>query len=350
MSKTADSKCVTTEKWDPLANDFSQPRPNKLKGKNIYINNTQIRANLVLQTPLMRTWGISVYVNDAGEQQGGYSMSLVFDKEGYATEEATVFQKKVQQFEEEIVSKAYENRLAWFGDDDISLDTIRSGFYPMLKYPKMKDAKGQPLKKLDKSKAPTMKLRVNNYDNVWQCRVYDTNLQPLFVPEDKGASPIDFVPKSSQVITKIKCDGIWTGSAGISWGVKWNLQVCVVQPIEKVSADPFGMSDMDTSKFVNVAAANSALLQGSESNDVKTNEVKTKVSAQKVSETHVDDSDDEEDVPVTKVQEEVLQVAKEEVLQVAKEEVVKQVAKEVEEQVTATEAPKKKVIKKVVAK
>lgn len=325
MSKSFEPKCITTEKWDPLANDYSQPRPNKLGGKNIYINNTQIRSNLVLQTPLMRTWGISVYVDEKGEQQGGYSLSLVFDREGYETPEAVDFKKKVQQFEDEVVKKAYDNRLAWFGDDDISLDTIRRGFYPMLKYPPMKDEKGNKLKKRDLTKSPTLKIRVNNYDNKWQCRVYDSNLQPLYVPENVTSSPIDFVPRNSMIITKIKCDGIWTGSANISWGIKWNLQVCVVQPFEKVEtrSDPFGVSDMDTSKFSGLApnsaststvaskAGTYAVLQDDDEEEGE-EEVK------KVS-THVDDSDEELPAPVV--------------------EIVK---------VEESFAPKKKVIKKVV--
>jgi hypothetical protein len=323
MSKSVETKCITTEKWDPLANDYSQPRPNKLKGKNIYINNTQIRSNLVLQTPLMRTWGISIYVAENGETQGGYSMSLVFPNEGYETEETNVFKKKVQQFEEEVISQAYANRLAWFGDDDISLDTIRSGFYPMLKYPRMKDAKGQPLKKKDLTKAPTLKIRVNNYDDKWQCRVYDTELQPLFVPEDKDSSPVDFVTKNSMVITKIKCDGIWTGSAGISWGIKWNLQVCVVQPIAGASSDPLGVSDMDTSKFSSVKVA-ASVASKEPVVDEDSDEPDTKVST-----TAVEDTDDEEEpvVPVTAP---------------APAPVV------VEPPVVADAAPKKKIIKKAV--
>jgi len=323
-SKNVDSKCVTTDKWDPLANDFSQPRANKLKGKNIYINNTQIRANLVLQTPLMRSWGISVYVNEAGEQQGGYSLTLVFDKEGYETEETATFKKKIQQFEEEIIAKAYENRMAWFGDDDITLDTIRSGFYPMLKYPKLKDAKGNITKKKDLSKAPSLKLRVNNYDNKWQCRVYDTNLQPLFVPEDTDSSPIDFVPKNSMVITKIKCDGIWTGSANISWGVKWNLQVCVVQPLEKVGGDPYSVTDMDTTKFAGITAS---VGTGAATGAATVATV--------VSNTHVEDSDEEEEAPPvqepTVVKEEAATVVEEEEDEPVKEEVVvkKKVTKKV---------------------
>ena len=337
MTSTKDSKCVTTDKWDPIANDFSQPRANKLKGKNIYINNTQIRANLVLQTPLMRTWGISVFVNEAGEQQGGYSLTLVFDKEGYETEETATFKKKIQQFEEEIVARAYENRMAWFGDDDITLDTIRSGFYPMLKYPKLKDAKGNITKKKDLSKAPSLKLRVNNYDNKWQCRIYDTNLKPLFVPEDSESSPIDFVPKNSMVITKIKCDGIWTGSANISWGIKWNLQVCVVQPIERLNSDPFSVSDMDATKFSGI--------------------VSTKDEQKAASSTHVDDSDDEEEQVKEQVKVQEQEQVKEQQEQVKEQqEQVKVQEDDDEEQVKELkhEEPvvetivKKKVMKKVV--
>jgi hypothetical protein len=308
-------KCVTVEKWDPYANDYSQPKPNKLQGKNVYINNTQIRSNLVLQTPLMRTWGISMFVDEAGEAKGGYSMSLIFDNEQYETEETAAFKKKLQQFEEEIVCKAYENRMAWFGDDDITLDTIRTGFYPILKYPKLKDAKGKPTKKKDMSKPPTFKIRVNNYEDKWQCRVYDTNLQPLFVPEDKDSSPIDFVPKGSMVITKIKCDGIWTGS-GTSWGIKWNLQVAVVQPIEKRNQDPYNVMDMDTSKFT---ALTTATVKVSGEEVIKAEE--------SINSTHVEDSDDEKVNPV--VDEELSSPTPVEVVPPVVTEVKKKVVKKV---------------------
>lgn len=323
-NKSFEPKCITTDKWDPLANDYSQPRPNKLGGKNIYVNNTQIRSNLVLQTPLMRTWGISVYVDEKGEQQGGYSLSLVFDREGYATPEATEFQKKVQQFEDEIVKKAFDNRLAWFGDDDLSLDTIRRGFYPVLKYPAMKDDKGNKLKKKDLTKTPTFKIRVPNYDGKWQCSVFDSNLQPLYAPGNGNTSPIDYVPKNSQIITKIKCDGIWTGSANISWGIKWNLQVCVVQPLERpMRADPYSASDMDVSKFSGLGAP---VASAANTLEVKAASVL------------VDDSDEEEEpepVPQPVVEEEVKAAVQAAV--VAEEELV-----------VAAEAPKKKVVKKVV--
>ena len=335
-----DSKCITTEKWDPTANDYSQPRPNKLQGKNIYISNTQIRSNLVLQTPLMRTWGISMYVDDSGEAKGGYSMSLVFDKDGFETEESATFKKKIQQFEDEIVAKAYENRMAWFGDDDLSMDTIRVGFYSMLKYPRLKDAKGNHTKKKDMSKSPSFKIRVNNYDDKWQCHVYDTNLQPLFTPDEKDSSPIDFVPKGSMVITKIKCDGIWTGS-GTAWGVKWNLQVCVVQPIERTN--PYSVTDMDVTKFVTlsktavVSETEAAILEAQAAEYERENGggrdgAKNRV---KESSTYVENSDNEEEEE---------EKAEETVSQPKVEAVMAAVAVAA----TTTTTEKKRVVKKVV--
>jgi len=285
----------------------------------------------------MRTWGISVYVDEKGEQQGGYSLSLVFDREGYETPEAEDFRKKVQVFEDEIIKKAFENRLAWFGDDDISLDTIRRGFYPMLKYPAMKDDKGNRLKKKDLTKSPTFKIRVPNYDGKWQCRVYDANLQPLYVPENANSSPIDYVPKNSSIITKIKCDGIWTGSANISWGIKWNLQVCVVQPLERpIASDPFSVSDMDTSKFSGLGSTLKPEVAALEvASAVKASVV---ASTANQSSTFVEDSDDEEESTVRK---QVVEPVVSEQVPVAVEPVVV-----VQEPVS--EAPKKKVVKKVV--
>lgn len=334
MSSQKKSDCLTVEAWDPKAVLFQQPKKSKL-GKDINVISAQLNSKLTLQSPLMKTWGIADFVDpDTGVSSGRFNMSLNFPNEGYSTKEADEFKTKLQTLQNLILEKAFENRLAWFGDDDMSLDVIKSKMYSILKYPKIKDDKGQPTKKSDFSKPPTLSLKVSNFDNIWRCEVYDMQKNRLFPSDNKDQSPCDFVPKGSEVIAKINCGGIWTGDK--AWGVKWNLILCFVKPSEQYNL-------YDTSSMV---------LPSISASPVKKAEPKA-VSA--VVDTLVEDSDDEEPVapmpmPIKKAAP-VVPVA-EPVAEPVEEPVVAEVQEpepvEEEEAAAAPKVIKKKIIKKVV--
>jgi len=63
--------------------------------------------------------------------------------------------------------------------------------------------------------------------------IYDTKQNQLF-PSPDHVSPIELVPKQSNVATVIACTGLWMGGKG--WGVTWKVVQCVVKPqvMEKV--------------------------------------------------------------------------------------------------------------------
>lgn len=241
MSQTKKSDCLSIEAWNPKQTIFAQPRKSKL-GKDINLISSQINSKLTLQSPMMKTWGIADFVDpDTGVSSGRYSMSLNFPNEGYTTPETDMFKTKLQDLQNLILDEAFKNRLAWFGDDEMSLDVIKSKMYNMLKYPKIKDEKGQPTKKSDYSKAPTLSLKVSNYDSVWRCEVYDMNKTRIFPTDNKDQAPYDFVTKGSEVIAKIQCGGIWTGDK--AWGVKWNMVLCFVKPSEQYN--PFSIANIE---------------------------------------------------------------------------------------------------------
>ena len=134
MSSQKKSDCLTVEAWDPKAVLFQQPKKSKL-GKDINVISAQLNSKLTLQSPLMKTWGIADFVDpDTGVSSGRFNMSLNFPNEGYSTKEADEFKTKLQTLQNLILEKAFENRLAWFGDDDMSLDVIKSKMYSILKY------------------------------------------------------------------------------------------------------------------------------------------------------------------------------------------------------------------------
>ena len=64
--------------WDVSAVRYMQPKLNERGGKSVNVISTQSNRSIHVSTPLMMTWGISDFVNDQGESDGKFSMSLSF--------------------------------------------------------------------------------------------------------------------------------------------------------------------------------------------------------------------------------------------------------------------------------
>ena len=55
----------------------------------------------------------------------------------------------------------------------------------------------------------------------------------IFPCEDSRLTPVEFVPKLSNVACVLQCGGIWIGGKG--WGLTWKVVQCVVKPKEVVT-------------------------------------------------------------------------------------------------------------------
>jgi hypothetical protein len=176
----------------------------------------------------MMTWGISDYVDEkTGESDGKFSMSLVFPNEDYATAASNTFLDRLKSFENQILDDAVKYSDAWFGEE-LSREVVKHNFFPFLKY-----SKDKLTKKIDPTKSPSIRARVPNYNAKWGVEVYDTSSNLLFPCDNENMTPMDFVPKKSQVATVLQCGGLWFGGKG--WGVTWKVNQCVVKPQEVVS-------------------------------------------------------------------------------------------------------------------
>jgi hypothetical protein len=176
------------------------------------------------------TWGVSDYTDEkTGESDGKFTMSLNFPNADYSNKQSEAFLEKLKEFEEHIIDDAVKHTEAWFGKER-SREVIKDSFFPFIKYPRDKLTK-----KLDYSKAPNIRVKVPNYGGEWKnLEIYDTKQQLLFPSDNENLTPIDLVPKKSQVACVIQCGGIWT-AGGNSWGVIWKLNQCVVKPPTDVS-------------------------------------------------------------------------------------------------------------------
>ena len=199
-------------------------------GKNIRIVNKATQTGLRLSTPLMLTWGLSDYVDPQTQQGNGkFEMALQFPMEEYKTHDTELFLENIKRFEQKILDDAFKNSKEWFGKQHKNPDIIAELFTPMLKYPKIKGT-SEP----DLNKAPSIRLKVPNYDNVWKVEIYDEDEGKLFpYPENPSVTPLDFIKKGTNVACLIQCAGIWftNGKFTVSWQL---VQAVVQKPRESI--------------------------------------------------------------------------------------------------------------------
>jgi len=324
MSSTKSQPIVLdVNAWVPDSIRFTPPKVNDKQGKSINIISNQTGRGLHISSPLMTTWGISDFVDQAtGVSDGKFSISLSFPNQEYATKNSTMFLDKVKAFETAILNEAVKNSELWWGEK-LTLDILKYSFFPILKFPKIKGTK-----KSDMTKSPTLSAKVPFYekDNRWNVELYDTNGSLIFPCENEEMTPAHFVPKLSNVACVLQCGGIWIGGKG--WGVTWKLVQAVVKPKEVVTV--FGKCHIKLSEDEKNTIENDDVEAEEEVNSIP-------APASASSSTMVDDSDEEE----------------------AEKPAAKPVAPVVEEKpvivdttpvVAAAAAPEKKVIKKVVKK
>ena len=106
----------------------------------------------------------------------------------------------------------------------MSREVAEALMYPVLKYPKDKQT-GEP----DKSRLPTMKLKIPYWEGVFKVELYDMDRQALYLPKgDWDKTPTDLVPSRSHVKGLLECTGLWF--AGGKFGVSWKLVQAQVRP------------------------------------------------------------------------------------------------------------------------
>ena len=284
---------MSMNNWNPSAIRYMQPKVNERGGKSVTIISTQSNRSLYVTLPMLVTWGISDYTDSqTGESDGKYTISLQFPRDQDRNDETDEALKKMKDFEEQLLNDAVRSSEVWFGKKK-SRELVEDSYYSFLKYSKNKDTGV-----VDTSKGPTIRPKVPCYDGKWKVEVYDTQGDLLFpCPDNEAATPMEFVPKRSNVMSIIQCGGIWVGGKG--WGLTWKLTQCVIKPM--VMESVLGGLRLNITPEQS-EAMNKEVPKSSEEPVVEEEEEKAPVN------TYVQDSDDEEQVkqPVEPVKEEVV--------------------------------------------
>jgi len=250
---SASDSITKAKQFNPSKVTYRAPIVNKRGGKNVQC---QLNGSpIVLQFPLMLTWGIDERVD---EQSGRVSYDMALQFETGKSSSIEKFEAALKKFQDKILDDAVSKSKEWFGKSKLSREVAEAMMYPILKHPKKKDGSGEP----DFERSPTLKLKVPFWDGKYNIELYDMDGKAAYLPEDtarkmgietpQGArSPADLVPKASHVKGLLACTGVWM--AGGRFGVTWKLvQACVRPPVRLVGsglchiADDSDDDEMDT--------------------------------------------------------------------------------------------------------
>jgi hypothetical protein len=189
--------------------------------KSIGLLGTASKKPLLVQTPLMMTWGVNEYEQD--NQPTSYSVNLQFPRTEDSTKSIQAYLSMVQEFETAVKNYVAANSMECFGKK-LSEEVISDKWTPILKYPKNKET-GEP--ELDRM--PTMRIKLPIWDGKPGFDLYDVD-NNLLVSADNGRTADEFIQKGSHMANIIKCGGIWF--AGGNFGVTWRLYQGKVKPVE----------------------------------------------------------------------------------------------------------------------
>ena len=202
---------------------YSKCKVNSTGGKSVGIYNSQTGQSLYIGTPLLMTWGLQQYTDDKTGKVS-YEMSLQFPNDDFENDETRAFLKAMTALEAKLKADALANSKDWFAKPKMTPDAIDALFTPILKYPTDKATCEK-----DMSKKPSMRIKVPFWQGKWEgVEIYDADRNCLFPCSDPNVSPMDIITKLSHMKTMMQCGGIWFANG--KFGVTWRLVQGMIQP------------------------------------------------------------------------------------------------------------------------
>ena len=201
---------------------YTKPKINKSGGKSVGVLNSVSGKSLYLSTPLMLTWGVSEFVDEKTGRRT-YDMSLQFPRDDYRTEATDKFLENITAFQSKLKADAIANSKDWLNKAKMSAEVVDALFHPMLKHPKDPET-GEP----DYTRAPTLRVKLEYWDEKFNCEVYDVEQKLVFPDDESSVMPMDLIEKSSNVAVVIRCGGLWFANG--KFGCTWKLVQAVVKP------------------------------------------------------------------------------------------------------------------------
>lgn len=201
---------------------YTQPKINAAGGKNVGILNKKTGKSTILSAPLMMTWGVNEWKDEASGKVS-YDLSLQFPDADSMSENVKKFLNNLVAFESKIKADAMKFSREWFNKPSMSSDVVDALFTPMLRYPKNKETM-EP----DYTRSPTLKVKIPYWEDKFNTEIYDMAQNTLFPDPESEHTPLDLIGKGCQIASIIKNGGIWFAAG--KFGTTWKLEQAVVQP------------------------------------------------------------------------------------------------------------------------
>ena len=219
-SQSQESPIVNISDFNPESDiNFAKMKVNDFGGKNVGIMNSNTKKGLMLNTPLMLTWGAQE--NDFDGKKS-YDMALQFPSEEWQTPKTDEFLEKMKTFEAKIKAAVIANSKEWMNKGKLTPEVADALWSPMLRYPKNKET-DEP----DYTRPPTLKVKIPFWKGEFNTEIFDMDNNALF-PNDNGILPMQLIPKGTNVALCLQSGGIWFASG--KFGVTWKLFQAVVKP------------------------------------------------------------------------------------------------------------------------
>ena len=288
----SNNRITRFDRFNPSSISYGVPTANSRGGKNIKIFDSTGKQPLVLQTPLILTWGINKLIDESTGNILNYNLAIQFPTEQYETETTSKFYTQMKEFENKILNDCVKNSKDWFGKSKFTRDIAEALFTPMLRYPKLKDGSGD----FDYSKGATLRVKIPFWDGKIgnQVELYDMNHKLVYNKHtDLSERAFEsFIPKGSHVALAIQCGGIWFANG--KFGVTWRLQQGIVREPFRLQGRCFvELTDADITSADSISRREAEAEAAMEVSDELTS-----VAAASVSVDVADSSDSEDDEPL----------------------------------------------------
>lgn len=220
MSKNT-TQCVKAKEFECDQVTYSKPSVNKYGGKSIKLGLNGSNG-LVLQFPLMLTWGVNEWPNEQTGQVK-YDLSLQFEPQKSASQ--AKFLANMKALQEKLLEDASLNAKEWFGKNKMSKEVAEAMTWPFVKCYTRDDG----------SESFTMKLKIPFWENKFMVELYDTEGKPTYLMKGGDAnkgSPVNLIQKGSHIVGLMKCTQI--SFVGGRWGISWSLVQAKVRPPQRL--------------------------------------------------------------------------------------------------------------------
>ena len=235
MSKQ--NNIISAITFNPQQVKYTKTRINPSGGKSVGILNGD--QALLISTPSMLCWGVNKFKDDKTGKIS-YDLALQFPNSEYNTDSHNKFLENMKAFEDKLKQDALKNCKEWLGKPKMSTEVIDALFHPMLKYPKDKKTE-----EVDYTRAPSLKVKVECWENKFSCEVYNYEQKQLFPANDASEERLmELIPKSSNIAVILKCGGLWFANG--KFGCTWKLVQAAVKVKESLKGKClFSMTDFD---------------------------------------------------------------------------------------------------------